>query len=142
MLKILLINSLVVVVVVLTHYEFLYHLSAYIPKMTIRHRLRILFGVFAALVAHTVEIWIFAGAYYIYIEVLGLGHMTGNVSDSVLMDCSYLSFIAFTTVGLGDLAPHGELRYLVGLEGLTGFVLITWTASFLYYEMQRHWGVR
>jgi hypothetical protein len=25
---------------------------------------------------------------------------------------------------------------------LTGLVLITWTASFLFLEMQRHWTVR
>ncbi|MGD8933935.1 MAG: two pore domain potassium channel family protein, partial [Gammaproteobacteria bacterium] len=28
---------------------------------------------------------------------------------------------------------------LVGMESLTGLLLITWTASFLYYEMQRYW---
>jgi hypothetical protein len=31
---------------------------------------------------------------------------------------------------------------LTGLESLTGLVLITWTASFLYYEMQRYWNAR
>jgi hypothetical protein len=32
------------------------------------------------------------------------------------------------------------LRFLVGLESLTGLVLITWSASFLFFELQRHWG--
>ena len=31
------------------------------------------------------------------------------------------------------------LRYLTGLESLTGLVLITWSASFLYLEMTRYW---
>jgi hypothetical protein len=26
------------------------------------------------------------------------------------------------------------------MEALTGFVLITWTASYLYIEMSRTWG--
>jgi hypothetical protein len=33
--------------------------------------------------------------------------------------------------------PSGHLRYLAGIEAHTGLVLITWTASFLYIEMQR-----
>jgi hypothetical protein len=28
---------------------------------------------------------------------------------------------------------------LTGIESLTGLVLITWTASFLFVEMQRFW---
>ena len=35
-----------------------------------------------------------------------------------------------------------DLRFLSGLEALAGLVLITWTASFLYYEMQRYWNIR
>jgi len=41
-----------------------------------------------------------------------------------------------------DIEPLGNLRYLIGVESLTGLVLITWTASFLYYEMQRHWTAK
>ena len=43
------------------------------------------------------------------------------------------------TVGFGDIVPTGPLRLLAGMEALTGFVLITWTASFLYLEMNRLW---
>jgi len=43
---------------------------------------------------------------------------------------------------LGDIEPLGNIRFLAGIESLTGLVLITWTASFLYYEMQRYWTVR
>jgi hypothetical protein len=34
----------------------------------------------------------------------------------------------------------GNLRFLAGLEALLGFVLITWSASFLYFEMQKYWN--
>jgi hypothetical protein len=34
------------------------------------------------------------------------------------------------------------MRHLTGVEALTGMVLITWTASFLYLEMQRNWESR
>jgi hypothetical protein len=48
----------------------------------------------------------------------------------------------YTSLGIGDIVPVGNLRFLAGLETLTGLVLITWTASFMYIEMQRFWERR
>jgi len=109
--------------------------------MKIKHRLRIVFGVFMALIAHAIEIWIFATAYYIMNKSDSWGKLVGNF-DGSLMDCGYFSFATYTTLGFGDIEPLGNLRYLTGIESLTGLVLITWTASFLYYEMQRYWDAR
>ena len=131
-------NAFVIALAVIIHYEFLYRISRYISTMTLKHRLRILFGVFTALIAHAVEIWVFALAYYFMHHAEGWGHLEGNF-DGSLLDCTYLSFTTFTTLGFGDIQPIGDLRHLTGLESLTGLVLITWTASFLYYEMQRYW---
>ncbi|MEH8015981.1 potassium channel family protein [Rheinheimera muenzenbergensis] len=133
-----LINCLVVATAVLVHYEFLFRLSAVIPKIQIKHRYKIVFGVFGALVAHAVEIWLFALAYYLMHKAEGWGELTGNFNGS-LMDCVYFSFTVFSTVGFGDIVPIGDLRYLTGIESLTGLVLITWSASFLFFEMQRYW---
>ncbi len=141
MIYVFLINSLVVTISVMLHYEFLYRLTLYISRMKINHRYRIVFGVFGSLVAHIVEIWIFAVTYYVMDRADGWGHLTGNFNGS-LIDCGYFSFTVFTTLGFGDIQPIGDLRYLTGVESLTGLVLITWTASFLYYEMQRHWRAR
>lgn len=134
-----LINSLVVIISVIVHYEFLFRLTLHIPKMKISHRYRIVFGVMVAIIAHALEIWIFAFAYYFMSQIEDWGQLTGNFNGS-LMDCLYFSFTVFTTLGFGDIQPIGHLRYLTGIESLTGLVLITWTASFLYFEMQRHWG--
>jgi hypothetical protein len=133
-----LINSLVVAIAVITHYEFLYRMTLLFPKISIKHRYRIVLGVFGALIAHSIEIWIFAAAYYFMIHSDGWGSLTGNFNDS-LLDCGYFSFTVFSTVGFGDIEPIGNLRYLTGIESLTGLVLITWSASFLYFEMQKHW---
>ena len=57
-------NSLVVALAVGLHYEFLYQLTKSLPRLRIRHRFRIVVGVFAALIAHALEVWIFAVAYY------------------------------------------------------------------------------
>jgi len=74
------------------------------------------------------------------INTPGWGALHGEYFDGSLLDCIYFSFTVFTTLGFGDIFPEGNLRYLIGIESLTGLVLITWTASFLYYEMQRSWS--
>ena len=139
MFYVVLINCLVVATAVLVHYEFLVRLSSVIPKMQIKHRYKIVFGVCGALVAHMVEIWLFALAYYLMHNAEGWGELTGNFNGS-LLDCVYFSSTVFSTVGFGDIVPMGDLRFLTGIESLTGLVLITWSASFLFFEMQRYWG--
>lgn len=140
MIQMTLVNIFVVSICVLTHYEALYRITLAIPKISLRHRYRIVFGVFGALIAHAIEIWIFAIAYYFMDKADGWGTLRGNVTEDRLMDCVYFSFTVFTTLGFGDIEASGRLRHMTGVESLTGLVLITWTASFLYFEMQRHWG--
>lgn len=141
MLGVVLVNCFVVALCVVIHYEFLYQLTRRIPRLRIRHRLRIVLGVIGALLAHALEIWVFAFAYLAMHRRDGWGHLDGNF-DGSLLDCVYFSFTTYSTLGLGDIEPHGDLRYLTGIESLTGLVLITWTASFLYIEMTRNWEVR
>ena len=56
-----------------------------------------------------------------------------------LLDAIYFSATTFTTLGYGDLAPVGPIRFLSGTAALTGLVLISWSASFTYLEMERFW---
>lgn len=139
MIKVFLVNSVVVASVVIIHYEFIHRFSLYISKIHLRHRLRILIGVFGSLLTHSFEIWIFAVVYYFMHNSGDWGSLTGNF-DGSFMDCAYFSFTAFTTLGFGDIVPLGHVRFLVGIESLTGLVLITWTASFLFLEMQKFWS--
>jgi Ion channel len=132
------INSILVAIAVLIHYEALNFLSAMLPKLRIKHRLRVLFGVFGALFAHVIEIWLFAFAYYFSIRSRYFGILKGDFNNS-LMDCSYFSFTTYTSLGFGDIEPTGDIRFLAGLEALTGLVLIGWTASFMFLEMQKLW---
>jgi hypothetical protein len=135
-----LVNSLVVALAVGVHYEFLLRLSVR-PRSRIHHRIGIVFGVFGALAAHALEVWIFGVAYFLMHHAPGWGELAGQFSGT-LMDSVYFSFTVFSTLGFGDIHPHGALRYLTGIESLTGLVLITWTASFLFLQMQRYWNER
>lgn len=136
-----LINSILVAFAVLIHFEALNLLSVLVPRLNIKHRLRVLFGVFGALFAHITEIWLFAFAYYYKIRSGYFGTLEGKFDNS-LMDCSYFSFSAYTSLGFGDIVPTGDLRFLASLEALTGLVLIAWTASFMFLEMQKLWKDR
>ena len=63
MIALFLLNSAIVALVVIVHYEFLFQLSSLLPKLKLRHRFRIVVVVFGAMVAHAVEIWLFAFCY-------------------------------------------------------------------------------
>ena len=139
MLTVVLANIAVVSIAVIIHYECLLRLTLLLARVKIRHRLRILLGVGGALLAHAVEVWVFAFAYYFIHHAETWGGLTGSFNGS-LMDCVYFSFTTFTTLGFGDIQPTGDLRFLTGIESLTGLVLITWTASFLFVEMQKFWN--
>ncbi|MGH6628217.1 MAG: potassium channel family protein, partial [Burkholderiales bacterium] len=134
MLTLLGITVVVVAIVVMVHYEFLYFLTTWKPRLYLHGRIRFVMRVVGALVAHTVEVWIFALAYYFLLDIPRWGTLKGNF-DGSLWDCVYFSFITFTTVGYGDIQPEGVIRHLVGFEALTGLLLVTWTASFLYRAM-------
>jgi hypothetical protein len=87
------------------------------------------------------EICLFPVGYYYLIEVQGLGSlgsMAGEGSTG-LSEYAYFSAVVYTTLGFGDLIPVGYIRLLTGMEALTGLVMITWSASFTFLEMQRYW---
>jgi hypothetical protein len=90
-----------------------------------------------ALIAHSIEVSLFAIAYLVSIS-FGFGTLEGEFTGTAA-DYIYFSYASFTTVGFGDITPTGPLRLLAGVEALTGLVLITWTASYLYIEMTRLW---
>jgi hypothetical protein len=131
-------NSILIAAAVLIHYEALNQLSIIIPKLPIRPRLKVLVGVLGTLVAHVIEMWIFAFGYYFMVHSDKFGALKGAFDNS-LLDCVYFSFVTYTSLGFGDIEPLGNLRFLTGLEALTGLVLITWTASFMFIEMQKLW---
>jgi hypothetical protein len=135
------INTLIIITVVVIHYACLQRLYRLMPRLILWHRFRVVFGVLGALVAHAVEVWVFAVGYYFMHHAADLGSLTGNF-DGSFMDSVYFSFTTYTTIGFGDISPVGPLKFLTGLEALTGLVLITWTASFLFIEMQKYWNLQ
>jgi len=123
---------------VLIHYETLAWLSQALPKLQIARRPRVLLLIFAILAVHSVEILLFALGYLLLLGDPAFGELHG-LGGRTLVNCGYFSAVVFTTLGLGDIVPHGAIRLLTGPEALAGFVLITWSASFTFIEMQSFW---
>ncbi|MBT2786834.1 MULTISPECIES: ion channel [unclassified Halomonas] len=129
-----------VIASVLVHFEVAVRISRKLEywQLALRGRFLVLF--LALFVAHLIEICIFA------LALVGLQALpeTGQISGSetvALWDYFYMSAISYTTLGFGDLTPEGGMRLLLSAEGLIGFMLITWSASITFLQMQQHWAV-
>lgn len=127
-----------VAAVVLLHYEGLVALSTRLAGRSGQRRRKVLYAISAILVLHIIEIWIFGLTCWLLVMWPACGHIAGS-ENLLLFDAVYLSAVTYSTVGFGDLAPVGVVRFLIGTESLTGFVLITWSASFTYLEMAHFW---
>tara|TARA_R110002167_G_scaffold49537_13_gene145121 strand:+ start:3127 stop:3579 length:453 start_codon:yes stop_codon:yes gene_type:complete len=87
------------------------------------------------LASHLLIASLFAAGFFLAAQV-GLGGFESPVLDS-WMDLFYFSLINITTLGLGDIYPTGHLRAITGIESLTGFLLISCTAQFVYATMNK-----
>jgi hypothetical protein len=120
------------------HYEALHQLNRRMPGWKLSKHPRILVMMFCLLGVHTAEIWLFGLGIFLALQVQGLGELVGTESGRVL-DAVYASATTYTTLGYGDLVPKGAVRFLFGTEALIGLMMITWSASFTFFEMQRYW---
>lgn len=131
-------TAFIVMLCVLLHYETFNGLTLLLPKLRTRRRPRVLILIFSILGLHILEIWIFGLGYFWLLQDPALGSLHG-VPVHGLPDYVYFSAVVYNTLGFGDIVPVGPIRFLTGTEAMTGLVLITWSASFTFLEMQRFW---
>lgn len=130
---------ILVMACVLIHYETLRITSDYLlPMLTIPPRPRILVVMAAVFFAHTIEVWVFALSYFILDNHFDIGSVGGNTNNG-FAELLYFSTETYTSLGFGDVFPLGGFRLVAGVEALLGLLMIGWSASFTYLEMQRFW---
>lgn len=130
-----------VLVCILMHYEVSLRLWQHLETSRRSLRARFLVLSFVLFATHVAQIWLFAAA----LALLGNHPLTGDLVGMAsldFLDYVYFSAITYTTLGYGDLVPTGPIRFLTGTEALIGLMLITWSASITFLEMQRHWSAR
>lgn len=119
----------------------LYRLSKINKALNIPGRYRVTMSVLMAILAHTVETWIFAAGYYFVTSIDSANLLVTAQGGTVtgFFNALYFSLASYTSLGYGDIVPQGPIQFMAGTEALVGLVFIAWSASFLYLEMQRHW---
>jgi len=124
---------------VLIHYETLRQLNDHMSRVKIiSTRAKVLAAMVGALCSHLVQIAVFALAYWMLRDKLGIGGFDGKLEDT-FSTFLYFSSETYTTLGFGDIYPTGSLRLICGIESLVGLLMVSWTASFTYLEMRRYW---
>lgn len=139
---------IIIVACVIVHYEGLSALTRWAAHGVLPARMRIAVIICGQLVLHVIEIALFALGYSALSSQFDVGILTwiGLAGDGDIpllddfWDYFYYSAVSYTTLGFGDFVPVGALRFMTGLEAVAGLVLITWSASFTFLEMQRYWG--
>ena len=123
----------------LLHYEVLGGLSAWLPRLAIPARSKLLVVMFGAFVAHALEVLLYGVVLWALVHGAEVGSLHGP-DGSTLGNCLYFSAETYSSLGFGDLVPVGPIRLLAGVEALNGLLLIGWSASYAYLAMERFWG--
>lgn len=134
LIKQLFIGSMVIAATVAIHAEMLAILTKNSPRLMqlLRAHLRrfsetgfITIGVLYILLAHTVEVWLWA------FVLLATGAVTG------LEPAVYFSLVSFTTLGFGDITLGTEWRLMSALIGANGFLLFGWSTAYMVELVRR-----
>ena len=119
------------------HFEALRVGSTLLTVLRVPNRLRVALAIVFALIAHLAEVLLFCVG-WILLHRLGSAYL--SQTDPDFTDLFYFSLVTYTSLGYGDIVPLGPARVLAGVQSLVGLVLIAWTASFTYLQMQRYWS--
>ena len=114
----------------LAHYTALYRLSRVIRFDGDRKRRAVLFTFLGLALIHVAEIAAIAAAFWTAEQLFWQAGVPPEVSG--WWDYHYIAFMAFTSLGFGDMDLHGPIRIVLGHIALGGFMVITWSATFLY----------
>ena len=138
MLLVTVVSLVLVALCTLFHYETLNALNNRLPGLRMPRRRKLMVVMLVAVLAHALETVVYAVANYLLVLYGDVGTIAGPTKFS-LMACIYHSAETYTSLGYGDFTPEGPIRMLAGVEALNGLLLIAWTASFTYLEMERYW---
>ncbi|CAN5571433.1 hypothetical protein BH10PSE16_BH10PSE16_39540 [soil metagenome] len=131
--------AMLIALTTLMHYEVLSRLNLRLSALRMPSRSKLLVVIFAAFIAHALEITLYGFTLFGLMQYIGIGSLTGAGGGS-LQNCLYFSAETFSSLGFGDLIPNGPIRLLAGAEALNGLLLIGWSASYVYIAMERFWG--
>lgn len=129
---------------VLVHYEAMQWAALkLLPRIHfLPTRSLVIVGVLVCMVAHVLEVLLFAAVLYVLANSgMDLGY--DDQQSRSFLDFVNSSIESYTSLGYGDSEHLTRVHRLVaGAEALAGLVLIAWSASFTYLLMERYWRQR
>jgi hypothetical protein len=139
-----LLSTLMIAITSLLTYEVLGYVWNLLPRLTISRRLRVLLVIMPIFIIHILNIWFYAGVYFLIENLTNFGALTGSIGKAALtyesfIERLYFSASTYASLGLGDITPTRNLRMLTSAEVLNGLVLLGWTISFTYLTMEKFW---
>ncbi|QJB68518.1 two pore domain potassium channel family protein [Parasphingorhabdus halotolerans] len=132
------VSALLIAACLYLHFKALRNGARIISELGAGVRRQMLLVMTMIFLTHLLEIVIFAIAIWAMAHN-GVGSLSG-AHTSTVADFFYFSIASYTTLGIGDITPEGPIRVVVGIEALTGLLLIAWSASFTYLTMERIWA--
>ncbi|HVY13442.1 MAG TPA: potassium channel family protein [Alphaproteobacteria bacterium] len=138
------IASVLVAATIGIHYEIMRLVSDVILPWALKrfHDRRVVVLMIASLMlGHIAEIWAFAFGMMAVSRWPELGSLSGAFNGS-LSAFLYFSSVNYTSLGYGDITPHGAMRAIAVSETLAGLLMIAWSASFTYLKMEKIWDLR
>ena len=134
----LLIGFLVVSALGVAHHYGLLAVRAVKPNSNHAPQAAIMVAFVGLLALHTLEILAFAAVYRVLLAWGAFGNLGGSY-DASWGGLIYFSGINFATLGYTQIETSGPIRIINMMQSLGGFMVLTWSATFLYSICERAW---
>ena len=118
-----------------SHFLSLRALKNYVVRSDLSAYLKLIAVVYGITFSQLIAAFWFAVGFLLSIEI-GLGDLQGS-SSLYFIEIYYFSLINLTSLGLAQLEPIGHLNFLSGLEAMTGFLLVSCSASLIFKTMNQ-----
>ncbi|HEV7277886.1 MAG TPA: ion channel [Devosiaceae bacterium] len=134
----LLIGLVLVAALGVGHHYGLLAVRAVQPAADDKPQAAIMIAFLGLLALHTIEILAFAAAYRVLLDWGAVGTLGGGYDDS-WSGLIYFSGINFATLGYTQIEASGPIRMINMMQSLGGFMVLTWSATFLYSVSESAW---
>ena len=134
------ISVLMVLITSSIFYEILHATLKLIAKYNLRTRPLMLVLIISIFSAHTISVWLYGCLYWGGIHWLGFEALSG-IDYNNFFGYIYFSAATYSSLGIGDVFPHGAVQFIAGVEVLNGLMLIGWSVMFSYFSVQKLWDL-
>ncbi|WP_084397980.1 hypothetical protein [Henriciella aquimarina] len=131
----LLTGFLLVAVLGIAHHFGILCVRMCMPRLDGQTHRTVLTAFLGLLVLHTAEIVAWAAVYGVMLEGAWFGTLSGAYTGS-FGDLIYFSGMNFVTLGFTQLKTDGAIRIISMMQSLGGFMILTWSATFIYSVWQ------